>query len=135
MWCCTILIDKLAIGDAESRGLKEDARGCVGMAIAHAREAVPVRIGIIPGTALGNFGSQDQGLHHHRQRSELGHAVAVHAENDGIVLATRPIRTKSQFLPRRGGVIREEEGFKFHLNLQNDEAETQKRQGRGHPHP
>ena len=90
-------------GDPESRGLKEDARACVGMAIAMLRrmhelrsewqelgaeKPFRVRIGINTGyCTVGNFGSQDR-----MDYTIIGNAVNLtarlqsHAEIDGILL-------------------------------------------------
>ena len=90
-------------GDPELRGLKEDARACVGMAIAMLRrmhelrsewqelgaeKPFRVRIGINTGyCTVGNFGSQDR-----MDYTIIGNAVNLtarlqsHAEIDGILL-------------------------------------------------
>lgn len=159
-------------GDPESRGLKEDARACVRMAIAMLRrmhelrsewqelgaeKPFRVRMGINTGyCTVGNFGSQDR-----MDYTIIGNAVNLtarlqsHSEIDGILLGHEtyslvkdevsaeeqaPIKVKGfaepvrcykvlglhDHLAEEGTVIREEqEGFKFHLNLQKrDKAEA-----------
>ena len=95
--------DAIIFGDPESRGLKEDARACVGMAIAMLRrmhelrsewqelgaeKPFRVRIGINTGCCtVGNFGSQDR-----MDYTIIGNAVNLtarlqsQAEIDGILL-------------------------------------------------
>lgn len=159
-------------GDPESRGLKEDARACVRMAIAMLRrmhelrsewqelgaeKPFRVRMGINTGyCTVGNFGSQDR-----MDYTIIGNAVNLtarlqsHSEIDGILLGHEtyslvkdevsaeeqaPIKVKGfaepvrcykvlglhDHLAEEGTVIREDqEGFKFHLNLQKrDKAEA-----------
>jgi class 3 adenylate cyclase len=159
-------------GDPESRGLKEDARACVRMAIAMLRrmhelrsewqelgaeKPFRVRMGINTGyVTVGNFGSQDR-----MDYTIIGNAVNLTArlqsnsEIDGVLLGHEtyslvkdevaaeeqtPIKAKGFAAPVRcykvlglydqlaeeGTIIREEqEGFKFHLNLQKrDKAEA-----------
>ena len=159
-------------GDPETRGLKEDARACVRMAIAMLRrmhelrsewqelgaeKPFRVRMGINTGyCTVGNFGSQDR-----MDYTIIGNAVNLtarlqsHSEIDGILLGHEtyslvkdevaaeeqtPIKVKGfaepvrcykvlglhDHLAEEGTVIREEqEGFKFHLNLQKrDKAEA-----------